>query len=1795
MPALKWANKAPISWLFFTLLAIAASLAIVQSYQTTGATAAATYSHGTLRVNIPYHADRAGGGQLTFDILDPEDRVLAHVQRHAVLSSGDGLWQGDLKLTQELATEDLMWHRLRYRFTYTNARLKPIEGTESISQILRMPVIRVLGQNAYLSGGPAAVRIIVTDTDSHAIVGPGAVSIDLSPNGQPAQVLYKGNLNSRGTTEAQFSFPAKLVGTYPLHYVVDTAMGSAELTQQIRLEDKAQILLTTEKPLYQPGQTIHARALALDRAAHEASANRSLIFDLQDSHGNKVFKKATQTDEFGVASAEFGLADEVNLGPYQLHAVMDGALPGSQTTANLTLDVERYVLPKFKVGVELAGKNSHGYRPGDHVTGAIRANYFFGKSVENGEVTVKASGMDVTVFQAGSVSGHTDSDGVWHFDLQLPGYLAGRPLTQGAARVLLEASVKDSAGHTETRGEPIIVSESPILVTAIPEGGTLVRNLENEVFLLTSYADGQPANTQIKVHRAGEADRDVTTDAGGVAMIRLLAAKPTEALHVEAHDATGNQADTTLTLTTRTSEDQVLLRTERAVYAAGDPIKLHVFSTRERGTAYVDIVKDGQTILTRDLDLVNGQAELNVTATPNLAGAIDCNAYLIGRNGQPVGDHRLAFVQPADELKIEASTDAAVYKPGDDARIRFRVTNSHGEGVHAALGLQIVDEAVFALAEQKPGFAKVFFYLEQEVMKPRYEIHSVSMPSLLTSADATRNLAGRALFAATEMAIPNKFDRESARLLPQGKRIQYLDRYYSRFEAQTAKLASKLSLIYTSNPQAGGLQELVDRLSAAGDPLTRDAWGTRLQLVHASWLPQNVFQLGSAGPNKDFDAHDDMTVYFEVHDASSVKLAGPVGKIDLAMEHDRGAYNGLAQVTGAVLNLDRAVIAGATVVMKSTATGKTITAFSDSDGQFHFSAVIPGAYDVDFSAPGYRTLSRALTLEARGRAIFSATLEAASTNQRVTMTTYVPRYSNGQASGGGIGNGKGGGVGSGNGGGYGPGISGGVGGGVFRAPVDRLQMSDRWASEGGSHGPQDTLATLAADTGGKALLDENSLALGLTQDSSTNAPHVRSWFPESLYINPEIITDKDGAATIAIPLADNITTWQMAMVASTTHGALGSATSGIKVFQDFFADLDLPVTLTQGDRVSIPVAIYNYSGSKGNVRLRLQPEDWYSLVSDVPDKSVEAESGRVAGSQFTIEARRIGKFKLTLAARLNGTAPRADVLVREIEVVPNGREQTIVYNGRLENSVEHAVNFPADAIPDASKVFVRLYPGPLSQVIEGMDSILRMPGGCFEQTSSSTYPNVLALDYMKRTKKLTPEVHAKAEGYIANGYQRLLTFEVPGGGFSWFGQAPANKILTSYGLMEFADMSKVYDVDPRLIQRTQQWLASQQQPDGSWKPDTQFINEGATNRFNSDTLRITAYIAWALENTGYQGPAVEKAKQYIEQQMTGAADAYTLAVLANFAADYAKDRAFLGHATQLLLDAHTERDGQAWWTADQTGVYGGGVSASVETTGLAVQALLKSGESAAIATKALAYIAAKNDANGTWGTTQATIMALRAVLLSTEKGAADVRGILEISLNGKLVKSLTLTPDNNDLLHQLVFKAADLQSRNAVAVRFTGNGSLAYQVVGSYFLPWDAKPANEPLSIDVAYDRSQLAQDDIATATATVRNNLQKTANMVMVDLGIPPGFDLLSEDLQTYVEKSAGQKSGRLQKFSLTATQAILYFDSFAAADTVKLSFRLRAKYPIRAKTFPSKVYEYYEPEVNAVARPVQLEVRAR
>ena len=912
----------------------------------------------------------------------------------------------------------------------------------------------------------------------------------------------------------------------------------------------------------------------------------------------------------------------------------------------------------------------------------------------------------------------------------------------------------------------------------------------------------------------------------------------------------------------------------------------------------------------------------------------------------------------------------------------------------------------------------------------------------------------------------------------------------------------------------------------------------------------------SAGPDRTFGTADDLTVWLEPRTAwvSSQPQwnawRSPENTITMRMEHGVGPENGLAEIDGTVTDVSGAAVSGARVQIQRMEDKSSRNTVADAAGKFSFAALPPGRYRVQVESAGFRTSVRVISLAARDRGVLSATLQIGAVNEVVEVAAGMVGVETMDA--------------------------------VSAGPAPQaLPLNGRNFTE------------LAQLQGAKKTREQ---ARARDESGSAAAPggHVRSYFPEALYINPEILTNGDGKASITIPLADSITTWRMAMLASTQTGALGTGTSELKVFQDFFVDLDLPVTLTQGDMVSIPVAVYNYAGHGGDVDLKLEHEDWFSLEG-AGERSVSVGAGQVGAAQFTIVAERIGKFKLTLSGRMKGGSQREDTVVREIEVVPNGEAREIVFSGRLDSSVRHTVSFPETSIPDASKIFVRLYPGPLSQVIEGMDGILRMPFGCFEQTSSATYPNVLALDYMKRTKKLTPEIHAKAEGFVATGYQRLLTFEVAGGGFSWFGNSPANKILTAYGLMEFHDMAKVYDVDPQVIARTSDWLVRQQQPDGSWKPDTQFINEGATNRFNTDLVRITAYIAWALESADYKGEAIDRARRFVEKHLDGKMDAYTLAVAANFAVENGKDSELARRALELLSDVATEKGDFAWWSADETGVYATGDSAAVETTGLALQAFLKAGGYNDLVRKSLAWIASKKNGEGNWGTTQGTIMALRALLKASEQSGSDARGTAEVLLDGKKVVTLEIGKENNDLFHQFVLPQASADRDNEIEIRFSGKGGLAYQIAGRYFVPWQQAATHEPLAIEVKYDRTRLAQDEIVTGTAKIRNNLDKTAKMVMVDLGIPPGFELLSEDLQKMVEKTASAKSGRLEKFNMTATQAILYFDSIAPRDSFEVRYRLRAKYPIHAQGFASRVYEYYDPNVNATAKPVRFEVSGR
>src|SRR6202044_2584244 len=123
---------------------------------------------------------------------------------------------------------------------------------------------------------------------------------------------------------------------------------------------------------------------------------------------------------------------------------------------------------------------------------------------------------------------------------------------------------------------------------------------ENQVFLLSSYPDGTPASASLTVHIPGEQDQHVNADSSGIATVHITAGSGSPSLHVDADDHRGARTTTDLPLETREGADQILLRVNRAVIKAGERMELKVLSTRSRGSVYIDIVRNGQTVLTRD-------------------------------------------------------------------------------------------------------------------------------------------------------------------------------------------------------------------------------------------------------------------------------------------------------------------------------------------------------------------------------------------------------------------------------------------------------------------------------------------------------------------------------------------------------------------------------------------------------------------------------------------------------------------------------------------------------------------------------------------------------------------------------------------------------------------------------------------------------------------------------------------------------------------------------------------------------------------------------------------------------------------------------------------------------------------------------------------------------------------------------------------------------------------------------------------------------------------------------------------
>ena len=1605
----------------------------------------------------------------------------------------------------------------------------------------------ILGQSRLIPGAPGLLHVQVQQHGDAAPIADAEVKVLLKPaEGGAARVLYEGITADDGRIAAAFTVPDVAEPAQQIVVETNSDLGRDRIEQPVTIERSYKVLLTTDKPIYQPGQQILIRALALGAFDRIPATAKDIEVTVADAKGNKVFRETAPTSEYGIASWAFQLADEVNHGAYKITATL------GDTTSEQTVTVKPYVLPKFEVS---AVTDETFYRPGQRVTGQVNAAYFFGKPVDGGDVHLSGWVYDVERQQILDLEGRTGADGTFSFEFDLPQYFVSS-LESGTADFVLEVAVTDGANHTEQVSIRIPITQQGILIEAVPESGEFKPGLENILYLLTAYPDGNPAACDLDVIVNGQTYQ-ASTGTYGLGELRFRPDSPYAEIQIVAQDALGHAGETHLYFEPQTwSGSQVLLRPDRASYSVGDSMNLEILTTDQAGLVYLDITRENQTLSTRALEITDGQASASVDLTPDLYGTLSLHAYKLLASGDIVRDTRLVVVDAATDLALDARLDKETYLPGERASLQIDVRDNDSAGIQAALGLAIVDESVFALQEQDPGFARLYFLLEQELLEPEFDLHGLSFPQLMGDVQESeqrhaQNTAAKASLAGLGTA-------------PFGLRANSHQLKDSRAQEMQASILATLSkvlypvLILVPLVAALALGLALRRERVLGRSL---AVGLGLPFLAVCWLVAILFLIPLPGAPWAATPLDKLGYLLESLGPALLCLVGPA------------LLGGLAGAIGLTIRAVRkAEFPLAVALLMLLAYTFLLVLFTITLGLSNLSEPQPLAIIAFVVA--YLALPLAFGTRAAGFGFRREGWAMAAAGFVALLAFFVIALPVLAIS-------------------AGPGAMLGARGWAAEPPMLGGEMAFDAAVA-----PQAAMPESAALEEVRA--EKEAPVEGAGSQQPQEAPLLRQFFPETMYWNPEAITDAGGHWQAELDLAHTITTWRLTALASAQDGRLGSATAPIRVFQDFFVDIDLPLALTQGDEVSMPVAVYNYLDTGQQVQLVLEAQDWFEVLGE-PAQAVDIAPGDVTVVYFPIKIIATeGRFRPVVTA-IGEKMSDATTLRHDVEVIPNGKRFDETHSDRLTGDTEQVVTIPPAAIPGTAHITVKVYPGILSQVVEGLEAMLRMPYGCFEQTSSTTYPNVLVLDYLQSTNQANPEVQMKAEQYINLGYQRLTTFEVAGGGFSLFGQPPADRMLTAYGLMEFSDMARVHTVDRAMIERAANWLLSQQRDDGSWENDQGLVHEQSWQNLGNERLPVTAYIVWALAEAGYGDRAgTQKGLDYVREFWRDAEDPYALALVAN--ALVAADPQ--GSSTQAALDrlaemAVLEGNGASWQSGVATFMGGMGQTGSIETTALAAYAFLRAEQNTELANQALTYLIQQKDSFGTWHSTQATVLTLKALLLSVRKGGEGADATVRVSLNGEETDPIRITEDNFDVVQLVSFTDRPVHGDNRLRIGVKGKGNLMYQISTRYYLPWDQVPTPAPqdalMDISVSYDRTDLAVNDLIQVSVRIEL-LEGAARQAIVDLGIPPGFEVLSEDLSDLVARHTDlppdHTGPKFSRFDLTGRQIIVYLESLQAGQPLAFDYRIRARYPIRAQTPPSSAYDYYNPAVSAVAAPSAIEV---
>jgi len=1552
--------------------------------------------------------------------------------------------------------------------------------------------------------------------------------------------------------------------------------------------------LTTDKPLYQPGEVVRFRSLTLERdrlapteqefqlhytlttptgAVRTVARGRSQLL----SDGKPVLGPDGKPVR-GLGAGEIALEADLPGGEYTLTVSEES---GRFAPVSRKFLVNSYQKPRLDKKLDF---NRASYGPSDEVQARVTARRADGAPVDNQnvEAVVLVDGQQIGRDGRPSATPlrlRTDGQGSTLVRFRLPAQIE-------RGEVSLAVTFRD-ADVIETIVRPVPVVLDHMQLEFFPEGGDLVAGLVNRVYFQARTPLGKPAQlvgelledgrpTGVRVATLHDDQQPGVNQGQGAFQFTPQAGK---FYQVRITTPAGITRPATLPTV---QPDGVVLHVPGGVFAPTSPIRVQIRSTRPR-SLIVGAYCRGQLL---DLaQLQPGQTEVELRPTVPAGGVCRVTVFeeMPGSQTQkqlrPVAE-RLVYRQPAQRLDVSITPDQRRYTPGQKVQLALTTRDETGKPAPALALVGVVDGSVIHLADERTARSlPTYFLLTTEVRRADDLEHAdfllTGQPRAAEALDLLLGTQGWRRFAEQN---PTQFqqrlqqernqkpgDSDRQRDAEDGERLlvmigQGTPRITDLDESSLARIeedyARQLDQLQNRRKQVTDLLQRADRdesYQAALLVLARfdhhwQQWrSTGLPLVGLGLIVLALVGLAAS-------ARRQPTV------AWGCGLATAAGLLAIALWPGEQAHHRLAERAEQLAWMDRVLKEPQPQLEKELARNIQVDdalRHERRDAPVQAAMpVMPGRPLVQARRPVMRGAENNRE-RAEGRDAFRADQQ----RQQARNLVDRPARPEGKQV-------------------------------ADLPPVPPLLPADRKALLREQMERQAFPGRAARD------LEAEPPAPPLVvreyaHTRSAAVSDVRSDFTETVYWHPVLILN-DGSATVSFDLPDSVTSFQAKVWAHTLDGRLGAATQSIESRLPFSLSPRVPIEVTSSDRIDVPVSISNTSDQPQSVTVNLSSLTGLEMANGPSQARFEVPGlGRMRQLFSLRPTLRHGQASL----QVRGTAgPFSDAIRETIRVVPDGFPVTQAVSDLLEGSATHKIRLP-QWLPGTLTCRVEVYPSTLADVQKGLAGLLGEPHGCFEQSSTANYPNVLALDYLRTTRQADPELERRTRDLLERGYQKLTSFECleptsgTRRGYEWFGGTAApHEALTAYGLMQFRDMASVYPVDRTMLERTRAYLLAQRDGKGGFRR-----NDRALDTFGRAPQDITnAYIVWALTESSHEDDlSVEL--DALTAQASKSEDAYFLALVALGQAN----RGRLGEARKLLDRLVKAQKADGHLEAATSITSSGGRDLHIETTALALLGWLKvdRGSYALAIRNGLGWLGKQRGGSGTFGSTQATILALKALLThARQEQKVAQAGELRLFIGDQLAGELRFPAGARDTLVVEVPQAETLlkPGDNTLRVEITGKDNhFPHTLSFTYRTAQPLSKAAVPVTLHTRLANSELREGQSVRLDVQVRNTSGKDQGMAVAVVGLPGGLSL-PENLEQLRNYCRVPDKGRPQlgAFEVQGRELILYWRDLAKDQVINLPIDLIARIPGSYRGPASRAYLYYNADDKHWVEPLKVSI---